>query len=204
MQTIDGSWDVAFDPNWGSFDSAQGKNLGEFTFEKLEDWIDRPEEGIKYYSGKAIYSKTFDCEQAGKGDKLFLDLGKVNNMARVKLNGKDLGIIWTTPLEVEITDAVQAKNNQLEIEVVNLWGNRLIGDEAYEDDGIVNGQWPEWVLKDEARPSKRRTFTSFKHYTKLDRITYRLYLPFISQNKRKRIPTLPSKSFADLWEKYEQ
>ncbi len=158
VQVIDGSWELAFDPKWGGPEKV--------TFDQLEDWIDRPEEGIKHYSGKATYYKTFDCAQAGKGDKLFLNLGKVNNMARVNLNGKDLGIIWTTPLEVEITDAVQKKNNHLEIEVVNLWGNRLIGDEAYEDDGIVDGQWPEWVLKDEERPSKRYTFTTWKHYTK--------------------------------------
>jgi hypothetical protein len=158
VATIEGSWEVAFDPNWGGPE--------KITFDKLEDWIDRPEEGIKYYSGKAIYTKSFDCAQAGKGTKLFLNLGKVNNLARVKLNGKDLGIVWTTPLEVEITTAVQEKNNQLEIEVVNLWGNRLIGDEGYKDDGIVDGKWPEWVLNDEARPSKRYTFTSFKHYTK--------------------------------------
>ncbi len=158
VQTIDGSWEVAFDPNWGGPEKV--------TFDKLENWIDRPEEGIKYYSGKAVYTKTFDCELAGSHEKLFLNLGHVGVMARVKLNGKDLGIVWTTPLEVEITDAVQEKNNQLKIEVVNLWGNRLIGDEAYEDDGIKRGQWPEWVLKNEERPSKRYTFTSFKHYTK--------------------------------------
>ena len=156
--TIEGSWEVAFDPNWGGPEKV--------TFDQLEDWINRLEEGIKYYSGKAIYTKSFDCAQAGKANKLFLNLGKVNNLARVKLNGKDLGIVWTTPLEVEITDAVKEKNNQLEIEVVNLWGNRLIGDEAYEDDGIVNGQWPDWVLNNETRPSKRYAFTSFKHYTK--------------------------------------
>ncbi|MCY1723481.1 glycosyl hydrolase [Prolixibacteraceae bacterium Z1-6] len=158
VQTVDGSWEVTFDSNWGGPEKV--------TFDQLEDWIERPEEGIKHYSGKAIYAKTFDCEQTGKSEKLFLNLGKVNNMARVKLNGKDLGIIWTTPLEVEITDAVQEKNNHLEIEVVNLWGNRLIGDEAYEDDGIVNGQWPEWVLNDKPRSSKRYTFTTWKHYTK--------------------------------------
>jgi hypothetical protein len=158
IKTIDGSWEVAFDTQWGGPEKV--------TFDKLEDWIDRPEEGIKYYSGKAFYTKTFDCELAGSGEKLLLNLGKVSVMARVKLNGKDLGIVWTTPLEVEITDAVQEKNNKLEIEVVNLWGNRLIGDEAYEDDGIKRNQWPEWVLNDEARPSKRYTFTSFKHYTK--------------------------------------
>ena len=166
VATIEGAWEVAFDPNWGPFEATQGKKPGIFTFEKLDDWIDRPEEGIKYYSGKAIYTKSFDCAQAGKGKKLFLNLGKVNNLARVKLNSKDLGIIWTTPLEVEITGAVQEKNNQLEIEVVNLWGNRLIGDERYKDDGIISGKWPEWILNEKDRPSKRYTFTSWKHYTK--------------------------------------
>jgi len=155
---IDGSWDVAFDPSWGGPEKV--------TFVQLDDWINRPEEGIKYYSGKATYTKSFDCEQAGIGEKLFLDLGKVNVMARVTLNGKELGIVWTTPMQVEITDVVKEKDNELEIEVVNLWGNRLIGDEAYEDDGVKYGVWPEWVLNEKARPSKRFTFTSYKHYTK--------------------------------------
>jgi hypothetical protein len=158
VQTINGSWDVAFDPNWGGPEKV--------TFNQLEDWIDRPEEGIKHYSGKATYTKTFDCDQAGTGKRLFMNLGNVSVMARVKLNGKDLGVIWTTPLEVEITDALQKENNKLEIEVVNLWGNRLIGDENFEEDGIKRNQWPEWVLNDEERPSKRYTFTSWKHYTK--------------------------------------
>ncbi|MCP4311339.1 MAG: glycosyl hydrolase [Bacteroidetes bacterium] len=158
VSTIDGSWDVAFDPAWG------GPEI--VTFDQLEDWINRPEEGIKYYSGKATYTKSFDCEQAGKGEKLFLNLGKVNIMARVMLNGKDLGIAWTKPMQLEITEAVQEKNNKLEIEVVNLWGNRLIGDEAFEDDGIKGRQWPDWVLNGEARPGKRHTFTSYRHYTK--------------------------------------
>jgi len=157
-QTIAGSWDVTFDTLWGGPES--------ITFKKLEDWMDRPEEGIKYYSGTATYTKSFDCEQAGSGTKLLLNLGKVNIMARVKLNGKDLGIVWTSPLDVEITDAVQKENNRLEIEVVNLWGNRLIGDERYEYDGIVERKWPDWILEHKERPSKRYTFTSWKHYSK--------------------------------------
>jgi len=149
---------VAFDPKWGGPEKVR--------FDQLVDWITRPEEGIKYYSGKAVYHKTFDFEQAGKAERLFLDLGKVNNMARVKLNGKDLGIVWTTPWQVDITNAVKEKDNQLEIEVINLWPNRLIGDEAYADDGIVDGKWPDWVLNKEPRPSQRFTFTSWKHYSK--------------------------------------
>ncbi len=158
VQTIDGSWEVAFDPSWGGPEKV--------IFDELEDWIDRSEEGIQYYSGTATYYKSFDCAKAGSGEKLFLNLGKVNVMARVKLNGKDLGIIWTTPMEVEITDIVKEKNNDLEIEVVNLWSNRLIGDEAFEDDGIKHGQWPDWVVNKEQRPSKRFTFSSWSHYTK--------------------------------------
>ncbi len=158
VATLEGAWDVSFDPKWGGPEKVK--------FDQLEDWITRPEEGIKYYSGKAVYHKTFDFKQEGKAERLFLDLGKVNNMAWVKLNGKDLGIVWTTPWQVEVTDVVKEKNNTLEIEVVNLWANRLIGDEAYADDGIKDGQWPDWVLNNEARPSQRYTFASWKHYTK--------------------------------------
>jgi hypothetical protein len=156
--TLEGTWDVAFDPKWGGPEKVR--------FDHLEDWIERAEDGIKHYSGTATYSKTFDCPQAAEADKLFLDLGEVNVMARVKLNGKDLGIVWTTPWQVEISDEVKEKDNKLEIEVVNLWANRLIGDEAYEEDGIVDGKWPEWVLRNEPIPGPRYTFASWKHYTK--------------------------------------
>lgn len=155
-QTLNGSWKLSFDTRWGGPE--------QIIFEHLEDWKDRPEEGIKYYSGKATYTKVFDCKQAGS-TKLFLNLGDVKNMANVKLNGVDLGVVWTAPLEVEITDAVQANDNILEIEVANSWSNRLIGDEMLEDDGIVDGQWPQWLLNDDNRPSTRYTFTTWKHYT---------------------------------------
>ncbi len=158
IATLEGSWDVSFDPVWGGPEKVR--------FDQLEDWVNRPEAGIKYYSGKAVYHKTFDCEQAGKAEKLFLSLGQVNNMARVKLNGKDLGIVWTIPWQVDISTAVKEKDNTLDIEVVNLWANRLIGDESLVDDGIKNGKWPEWVLKNQARPSQRYTFTSWRHYSK--------------------------------------
>jgi len=158
IATLEGSWEVAFDPRWGGPEKVR--------FDQLDDWIARPEKDIKYYSGKASYSKTFDCDQAGTGSRLFLDLGNVRVMARVILNGVDLGIVWTTPWQVDISEAVKEKDNRLEIEVVNLWPNRLIGDEAYADDGIADGKWPDWLLNQEARPSQRYTFSSWKHYTK--------------------------------------
>jgi hypothetical protein len=120
LQTITGAWEVNFDPKWGGPASVM--------FDELSDWTKNKNEGIKYYSGKAVYHKKFDLAEAPTGT-LYLDLGNVKNMARVTLNGKDLGIVWTAPWHVDISGAVQAKNNDLKIEVINLWPNRLIGDE---------------------------------------------------------------------------
>jgi len=150
---------VSFDPEWGGPKRIQ--------FDKLTEWTLRPEDGIKYYSGIAVYHKTFDLPLLAnnKEGRLLLNLGEVKNIARVKLNGKDLGVVWTAPWQVDITDAVLAKGNQLEIEVANLWPNRLIGDERLPDDGIKNDQWPEWLTSGMPRRSKRFTFTTFRHYT---------------------------------------
>lgn len=163
--TLEGPWQVSFDPKWGGPKSV--------IFDKLTDWSLNEDPGIKYYSGIAVYKKLFDApvEQAksiasSKMQRLFLNLGEVKNMARVKLNGKDLGVVWTAPWEVDITDVLKARDNVLEVEVANLWPNRLIGDEMLPDDGIVNDQWPEWLLKGQPRPSKRYSFSTFKHYSK--------------------------------------
>ena len=163
-KVLTGPWQVNFDPKWGGPQST--------VFDKLTDWSENTNTGIKYYSGIATYKKLFDAPagfvkdaESVKGT-LLLDLGEVKNMARVKLNGKDLGVVWTAPWQVDIGAAVKAKDNVLEIEVANLWPNRLIGDEALPDDGIQNDKWPDWLLKGQARPSKRFSFTTFKHYSK--------------------------------------
>ncbi len=117
ISKLTGPWEVGFDPRWGG--------PGTVVFQELEDWITRAEEGIKYYSGTAIYHKTFDAPDAGA---TYLDLGAVKNLAHVRLNGEDLGIVWTAPWRVNVGKALRAKGNRLEIEVVNLWPNRLIGD----------------------------------------------------------------------------
>ncbi len=122
LQNLSGPWNVAFDPAWGGPVHA--------VFSELTSWTHRPEEGIKFYSGKATYHKTFDLPEksSDKGQQLFLDLGDVRNVAEVRLNGKKLGVLWCYPWRLEITEAVKSTNNVLEVDVINLWTNRVIGD----------------------------------------------------------------------------
>ncbi|MEC5145076.1 glycosyl hydrolase [Chitinophaga sp. 212800010-3] len=156
--TLQGPWKVTFDPKWGG--------PGEVAFDTLQDWINRPEPGIRYYSGMAVYRKTFDLKALNSHATYLLQLGSVDNLASVTLNGKTLGTLWAAPWQIDITPALKEKNNQLEITVANRWPNRLIGDEQRPDDGIRNGQWPDWLLKNEPRNSGRFTFSTWKFYTK--------------------------------------
>jgi len=118
-----GPWDLTFPPKLGAPEKA--------TFENLISWSDSAVEGIKYFSGTATYTKSFDVPKnlLGAGRRLFLDLGEVKNLAEVSINGKPLGILWKEPFRVEITDAAKPGNNQLTVKITNLWPNRLIGDE---------------------------------------------------------------------------
>jgi hypothetical protein len=129
LDQILGPWEVAFDPSLGG-----PRQMATFT--DLQDWSQRPEPGIKYYSGIATYHKTFDLPMnvEREGRPILLDLGVVHNMARVRLNGQDLGIVWCAPWRVDITQAVKAQDNRLEIDVANLWPNRLIGDKSLPPD----------------------------------------------------------------------
>ena len=117
---IDGPWDVSFDPKMGGPEHV--------TFESLCDWTTRDEPGIKYYSGIATYRKMFDAPKAAANGRIVLDLGTVHNLARVRLNGRDLGVVWCAPWRVDVTEVLKPTGNELEIEVANLWPNRLIGD----------------------------------------------------------------------------
>jgi len=155
-QTIAGPWHVIFDPKWGGPASVE--------FDTLTDWSTSANDSIRYYSGTAVYATTFDCAALPEG-RIYLSLGDVQNIARVILNGQDLGIVWSEPWQIEATDAIREGSNELTVEVTNLWVNRLIGDEHLPDDGIVGDQWPQWLTDGTPRTSGRHTFTTFRHYT---------------------------------------
>ena len=166
LTTLNWQWDVVFDTTRGG--------PGKVRFENPDDWAQNPEDGIRYYSGTAVYSKTFDLpESAGsvRNSEIFLNLGKVKNIARVRLNNRDAGTVWTSPWQVEITGLLKKKNNLLEIEVANLWINRLIGDEAEPWDGVTGGKWPDWLLNGTKRPTNRYTFTTHRYYKKGDSLS---------------------------------
>ena len=120
VQTIAGPWQVSFQAGRGAPVSA--------VFESLVSWTESPVPGIKYFSGTATYSNTFSLTESVDNSRILLDLGDVKNLAEVTLNGQNLGILWKMPFEVDITDALQAGVNELQIAVTNLWVNRLIGD----------------------------------------------------------------------------
>ena len=112
-----GPWDVAF-----------GRR--KLTFAKLVDWTTRPE--VRYFSGTATYRKTFSLPSSARGRHLYLDLGNLSMLAEVRLNGKNMGVAWTPPFRLDITDAVRPSGNVLEVDVVNGWWNQLAGDPQHE------------------------------------------------------------------------
>jgi hypothetical protein len=121
IKDLSGPWTVAFDPKWGGPASVQ--------FDSLLSWPDRTEPGIKYYSGTAIYQKQFEVPRDAVGKSIQIDLGNVRELAEVKVNGQSCGIVWAPPFRAEITKALKSGVNQIEIEVVNFWPNRIIGDQ---------------------------------------------------------------------------
>jgi alpha-L-rhamnosidase len=124
-EALDHNWKVGFERGMGAPESVD--------FPQLISWTARPlsEAGIKYFSGTATYSKTIDipANDFAQGAHLWLDLGDVRELADVKVNDVDLGILWKTPYRIDVTGALKPGTNILEIRVTNLWVNRMIGDQ---------------------------------------------------------------------------
>jgi hypothetical protein len=157
---LSGAWQLQF------------ANTENITFDKLISWTESAEDNIRYYSGTATYAKEFAVSNDMlKGEtSLELDLGVVKEIAEVFVNGQNLGILWKAPFRISIDKAVKEGNNTLEVRITNLWPNRLIGDEQLPLDYQLTGNkiklWPDWLVNESERPTKRTTFPAFKHWEK--------------------------------------
>jgi hypothetical protein len=98
------------------------------TFTQLQDWSKNTDARIRYFSGTAVYQNNVKIDNIPSGKKVYIDLGKVSVIAKVKVNGKFAGGAWTAPYRVDITDFVKKGENAIEVEVSNTWINRLTGD----------------------------------------------------------------------------
>lgn len=159
---IEGDWNVTF--------PTQTAGTLTATWPKLVSWTENSDDNIKYFSGTATYEKEIDLPQEylEKNLSIELQLGQVDVIAEVIVNGKNLGILWKSPFNMDISKVAQAGKNQLQIKVTNLWANRLIGDEQYPEDvernGVVAKTWPKWLINSEKRDSKRTTFTAWRKW----------------------------------------
>lgn len=117
---ISGPWKVSFPPNWGAPPSV--------VLDHLISWTESEDTGIKYFSGTATYHNSFILDEESVKKKMILDLGEVRDVAEVFINGKSAGIIWKKPYQADISQLVRTGENDLKIEIVNLWVNRMTGD----------------------------------------------------------------------------
>jgi hypothetical protein len=162
---INGPWELDFHTKSGTSERV--------ILSKLISWSEYSNPIVKYFSGTVTYTTTINLPGylLTKNRRLFLDLGEVQVMAEVKLNGKNLGILWKAPFRTDITSVAKLGNNKLEINVVNLLINRMIGDEQFPEDSKRNPdgslrEWPDWVGEGNPSPTGRYTFTSWKLWPK--------------------------------------
>jgi hypothetical protein len=173
--TIEGSWTLAFDPELGGPSEP-------VVFENLTSLHEHADPRIKYYSGSTSYKRTIDipATMLGESKRLMLDLGRVAELAEVRLNGQPVAVAWCAPMAVELTAAAAKPGaNELEIIAVNKWRNRWIGDEQLPPDvdtvlpnfGGLNRtpvKFPDWAKKGEKSPNGRILFSTFMPWTKQD------------------------------------
>ncbi len=177
---VGGPWSVSFEPG-------RGASAAPLEMARLSPWSDSQDSGVRYFSGTATYRTKFALSKDDARSVFALSLGEVRDIARVRLNGRDLGVAWCAPFEVRTCDAAREGENELEVEVTNGWHNRLLGDHLLPDDDCEWGpdrthqsdmagtqtfcgrglrRIPDWAWNaDGSRPSTNRvTFTSWDYF----------------------------------------
>jgi hypothetical protein len=166
------------------FASAVGASPAPVKLAVLQSWSNHSDPGVKYFAGTATYRKevTVPSTSLKAGTRVILDLGAVRSLAEVSINGRRVGVRWTPPYAFDVTGAVKAGSNQLEIAVTNTWRNRLIGDEQQPSDqdwgasrmfrrtipvGAPMIRFPDWLIQGKPRPAaERQAFVSWNYFTK--------------------------------------
>lgn len=120
VASVKGPWTIEFEEN-------RGGPKEPVVTDVLFDWMESENPQIKYFSGNAVYKTSFEINRIPE-TPVYIDLGKVMVMAKIRVNGVDAGGVWTTPYQINITDYLKEGVNELEIEVVNCWRNRMIGE----------------------------------------------------------------------------
>jgi hypothetical protein len=170
---IKGKWTVSFAPKLDK--------PFEMEFPGLVDFSRHNSKQVNYFSGTATYQKNIRIDTKISDKRIVLDLGELNDIAEVKVNGKEVGILWYPPYKTDITDYLREGENELSVAVTNNWANRLIGDEQEPRDFEVgeNVDWgfgsfgcqlksyPDWFIKNQPRPSQgRKAFTTWQYFTR--------------------------------------
>ena len=174
---VEGRWSLEF--------PKEGKTI---VMDSLASWTEQADEAVKYYSGTATYRIDLPLKKKQlkeKGARYILSLGEVKNMARVTVNGTPCRVLWKAPFECDITALLVKGDNRIEVEVTNLWPNRMIGDEQHPDDiewteplryeyapgspaiGRYMATLPDWLRLGQPRPSQgRKSVYCFKFFEK--------------------------------------
>jgi len=123
LAQLEGPWDVEFLDGQGAPATTR--------LASGVSWADSTDPAVRYYSGRAKYSRTVTVppEWLAAGRRVELELGSVGELAHIRVNDRDLGVNWNAPFRHDITAALRAGENRLEVVVTNYWVNRLIGDE---------------------------------------------------------------------------
>jgi hypothetical protein len=167
MTSIGNDWTVSFQPKL--------EQPFVLNFPALVDFSEHNDSRVKYFAGTATYETTFTAGELKEDKQYLLDLGQLNDIVSVSLNGKQMGVDWYPPYQLDITSAIKTGENKLEIAVTTNWANRLIGDEKEPADfewgadreqfGRAMKAFPDWFINNQPRPSKgRKAFVLWYYY----------------------------------------
>lgn len=170
---VTSDWRVTFPLDWHT----PHPHTARRTFTRLTDWSLNEDAEVRHFSGTATYETTLALPRTTPDACVVLDLGAVHDMAEVEVDGVKFPVLWRPPFRVDVTDAVKGKTSaKLVVRVTNTWVNRLIGDAQKPEDapGCFDGpklvNWPEFILKGTESPTGRGTFTTYRHWSKNDKL----------------------------------